>query len=246
MPRFELSQDESAAAGAVFCRPRPHPGSAPELAPPAEPQTPDAARMVAGSRLVTSDGFGCASCHQIGVAVPHQDNLAAQGTDLSLLGKRIRREWYDRWVRNPARIVPRMEMPSVVTPVRGVLDDNLDGQLAAVWRVLNEPGFTPPEASAVRVVRRRTCPTSPSRPPCSPTYSQFDERHFIRPLVVGLANRHNVLVDFEREPACSLVDRRHGPRADRRQELVLGARRNAARCTQRQPQRTDARPRRPL
>jgi mono/diheme cytochrome c family protein/glucose/arabinose dehydrogenase len=198
MPRFELSQDESAALVRYFVDSDRIPDRPPALAPPAGTQTPFAALVVAGSRLVTSDGFGCSSCHQIGVAVPHQDNLAAQGTDLSLLGKRIRREWYDRWVRNPARIVPRMEMPSVVTPVRGVLDDNLDGQLAAVWRVLNEPGFTPPEASAVRVVRKRNMPNAAESAAVLTDVFHLGKRHFIRPLVIGLGNRHNVLVDFER------------------------------------------------
>ena len=45
---------------------------------------------------------------------------------------RVRKEWYDRFVRNPARIVPRMEMPSVQIPVRGVLGSKLDDQLSAL------------------------------------------------------------------------------------------------------------------
>ncbi len=150
MPRFDLPMEESAALVRYLIEMDRIPDRPAGLLPPSNTMPPsEAALSLAGRRLVTSDGFGCASCHQIGAAVPRQDNLAAQGTDLSVIGRRIRREWFDRWVRNPVRIVPRMEMPSVVIPVRGVLDDQLDAQLAAVWRVLNEPGFTPPEAAAV-------------------------------------------------------------------------------------------------
>ncbi len=77
------------------------------------------ALALAGRRLVTAEGFGCASCHQIGKAKPRQDNPAALGADLSVAGTRIRHEWFNRWVRNPARIVPRMEMPAIEIPVGG-------------------------------------------------------------------------------------------------------------------------------
>ena len=76
-----------------------------------------------------------------------------------MLGSRIRREWFDRWCNNPARIVPRMEMPSVQIPVTGVLGDKLDEQIAAVWHVLNRPGFEPPLPNPVRTLRQLTVPT---------------------------------------------------------------------------------------
>src|SRR5690606_23071618 len=96
---------------------------------------------------------GCTSCHAIGQVVPRDAPLATRGTDLSMLGQHIRRSWFERWVRNPARIVSRMEMPAVQLPVPGVLDGNLDLQLAAVWHVLNLKGFSPPLPNPVRVVR---------------------------------------------------------------------------------------------
>ena len=151
----------------------------------------------AGHRLVTSEGFGFAGCHQIGKSMPKQDNPAALGTDLSLVGKRIRREWFDRWVRNPARIVPRMEMPAIEIPVGGVLDERLDDQLSAVWQVLNEPGFTPPAAGAVRVVRTRNMPNESERAVILTDVFRVDGRSFIRPFVVGLPNRHTVLLDLD-------------------------------------------------
>lgn len=56
----------------------------------------------------------------------------------------MRPEWFSRWVRNPAQIVPRMEMPAIQTAVKGVLNNSLDQQLAALWTTLNTPDFRPP------------------------------------------------------------------------------------------------------
>ncbi len=123
-----------------------------------------------GARLVTADGFGCTSCHKIGEWTPKKVALNARGTELSVLGDRMRKPWFDRWVRNPARIVPRMEMPSIVTPARKILDENLDHQLAAVWHVLNQPGLHaagPQRDSPGEHHQPFAAPAS--RPRCSPT-----------------------------------------------------------------------------
>jgi mono/diheme cytochrome c family protein len=158
---------------------------------------PDPAVEAAGPRLVTSDGFGCVSCHQIGSVQPDKAPLNARGPDLSLLENRIRREWFDRWVRNPARIVPRMEMPAVQLPVRGVLKDNLDEQLAAVWRALNTPGFEPPPPNPVRVLRRSGMNDRNEWAAVGTDVLEDRGRQYLKPLLIGLPNRHNVLLDLE-------------------------------------------------
>ncbi|MBX9787909.1 MAG: c-type cytochrome [Pirellulales bacterium] len=154
-----------------------------------------------GARLVTSDGFGCVSCHQIGNVEPLRSEPGTRGVNLSLVGERVRSTWFERWVRNPARIVPRIEMPAVQQPVRGVSEDRLDVQLAAVWTVLNRPGFNPPEPNPVRVLRQRNIERQPGEPHASPVVVQdvfkFGDRKFVDPLVIGLANRHNILFDLE-------------------------------------------------
>jgi mono/diheme cytochrome c family protein len=156
----------------------------------------DAALEAAGPRLVTADGFGCTSCHAIGKWTPEKVAINAQGADLSQIGERVRRPWFDRWVHNPARIVPQMEMPSVQQSVRGVLDGKLDRQLAAVWQVLNRRDFTPPSPSALRVVRRANIPELKERAAVVTDLVEAGGRPFVRPLAIGLANRHNVLVDL--------------------------------------------------
>ncbi|HEV7223784.1 MAG TPA: c-type cytochrome, partial [Pirellulales bacterium] len=194
MPRFDLDDEEMRALIEHFVSsdriPEPPDSEAATAAT-------DPALAVAGSRLVTSDGFGCTSCHQIGKSLPVKVAPAAHGTDLSLAGKRIRRAWYDRWVRNPARIVPRMEMPSIQLPVRGVLGERLDDQLAAVWQALNTPGFNPPQPNPIRVVRARNLPGESEPATALTDVLEIEGRPFVKPFVVGLANRHNVLIDLE-------------------------------------------------
>ena len=148
----------------------------------------------AGSRLVTPNGFGCTSCHQIGDALPAKAPVNARGPILTLLGDHIRRPWFDRFVRNPARIVPRMEMPSVRVAVQGLLDDDVDHQLSAVWDVLNTKDFQPPRPDAIRVVRhlgkgdeRAVMLTDVIRSPGG---------NYLKPLLVGLSNRHSMLFDL--------------------------------------------------
>lgn len=195
MPKFKLADDEMQALVRHFVEAdripdRPASQSASKL-----PAKKELAAL--GGRLVNADGFGCTSCHKIGEWLPQKVALNARGTDLSELGQRIRQPWYDRWVRNPARIVPRMEMPSIVAPVRNMLNENLDEQLAAVWHVLTLPEFTPPAPSAIRVVRSCNVPALNEPAVALTDVLEIGKQVFIRPLLIGLPNRHNVLWDLE-------------------------------------------------
>ncbi len=154
-------------------------------------------RDAAGRRLVTADGFGCTSCHQIGSVRPVAAPLNTRGPDIAMCGERIRREWFDRFVSNPARVVPAMEMPSVRLAVRGVLGDDLHQQLSVVWDVLNQPGFEPPRPNPIRVLRHSGQPTSAERAFAITDVLRTADAVHIKPLLVGLPNRHNVLFDLE-------------------------------------------------
>lgn len=157
----------------------------------------DAASEFAAARLVTADGFGCQSCHAIGEMESPQVDLKARGTNLSMLGKRVRPSWFYRWVSNPSRIVPRMEMPAIQTAAKGILDENLQLQLEAVWKTLNTPDFRPPRPNPVRVVRSFNDGKSDATANVVASVLETPERIYLRPLIVGLPNRQNVLFDFE-------------------------------------------------
>jgi len=195
MPRFVMSDDELQALVHYFI--------ANDRIPPRTETTdeePDETALdLAGRRLVTSEGFGCTSCHQVGSVKPIKVALNARGTDLSQLGKHIRRKWFDRWVRNPARIVPKMEMPSIQLAIHGVLNSDLDAQLAAVWHVLNQKGFEPPPPGALRIVRSSNTGDDTERAHVLTDVLRVGDRQFIKPLLVGLPNRHSILFDFEKQ-----------------------------------------------
>lgn len=166
-------------------------------APPTPPARADDRTLMAAGRLVTAEGFGCQSCHQIGDTDPPKVDLNARGTNLAMLGERIRPSWFDRWVRNPARIVPRMEMPAIQTPVKGVLDDSLDQQLGALWTTLNTPDFRPPRPAPVRIVRTHNLEEHTERAWLLTDVIETTERVHLRPLVFGLPNRQSLLFDLE-------------------------------------------------
>lgn len=207
MPRFHLSEAELQGLIRHFVQRDRIPDQAPIKTVSSLPGKKELAN--AGGRLVTADGFGCTSCHQIGDWTPQKVALNARGTELSKLGDRLRKPWFDRWVRNPARMVPRMEMPSIVTPARKILDEKLEVQLAAVWHVLNQSGFTPPAPSAIRLVHTTNQPGSGERAQVLTDVLEVEQGSgaggqgsgpkgayaFIRPLLIALPNRHNVLID---------------------------------------------------
>ncbi len=196
MPKFDLTTEEQNALVDYFVAQDRIPENAPATLE--IPELDELAATVAGSRLVTTDGFGCTSCHQVGNMVPPKAPLNAKGPDLSMLGKRIREPWFYRWVHDPARIVPRMEMPSVKLPVQGVLDNQVDTQLAAVWHVLNTPEFTPPKPDPLRIVRFTGERKVGVRPVVLTDVIKFGKDDvMIKPLLVGLPNRNNVLYDLE-------------------------------------------------
>ncbi|HUE74822.1 MAG TPA: c-type cytochrome [Pirellulaceae bacterium] len=194
MPKFRLSDEELAAITAHFVTAdRIPPGAA---ADGLKPVVDESALAAAGGRLVSTDGFGCVSCHQIGSVVPDKAPLNARGPGLSRIDKRIRREWFDRFVNDPSRIVPRMEMPSVKIPVKGVLGDKVETQLAAVWHAVNTPNFQPPEPNPVRVLRTSGIAERNDPPIVINDVVKTGDRTFVHPLVIGLPNRQNFLYDL--------------------------------------------------
>ncbi|MBC7855744.1 MAG: c-type cytochrome [Pirellulaceae bacterium] len=196
MPRFPLPDDELQRLVNYFIQTDRIP-PLPEAATTKPTAAEEAAFSLAGSRLVSTDGFGCTSCHQVGKVIPDKAPLNARGPSLSSLDKRIRKEWYDRFLHNPARIVPRMEMPSVQVPVKGVLDNKIAPQLAALWHVLATPGFEPPEPNPFRMLRFAGG-TEREYPKNIFDTVQLRKATYSAPMLTAFSNRHNLLFDLER------------------------------------------------
>ncbi|MBC7821156.1 MAG: hypothetical protein IAG10_30075, partial [Planctomycetaceae bacterium] len=165
MPKFKHSPDELATLTQYFVEHDRIPADAPAsggrqppgallesvrvptggLTPPArQDKIADAHTLLAGQALTGVRGWSCIACHKIGDYEPKQVALGARGSDLRLLGKHIRPEFFFRWIASPLRVIPGVEMPQYNRPVAGVLDGDLAKQHAALWQALNEPNFQPP------------------------------------------------------------------------------------------------------
>ena len=195
MPRFAVTANEIAAIADHFiAEDRMSDEQSNDFALP----TDQVSVRLAGSRLVTSHGFGCVSCHAIGSVEPQRPAPGTRGPDLDGISDRVRRSWFERFVRNPTRIVRQLEMPSIRTAVRGVLDEDLSKQLAAVWQVLADPEFEPPLPSPVRVVRHVGGRESESdRVAVITDVTRVNDDVVIKPFLVGLPNRHSLLYDLQ-------------------------------------------------
>lgn len=150
-----------------------------------------------GPRLVGANGFGCTSCHAIGRHRPVGVLPHALGPPLDDPASRFERDWFDRWLRDPARIVPDMEMPSVRIPVDGPMHGDLALQIDALWQTLSVDGFDPPRADPERVLAHDGR-TADARALLVRDVVRDADRTYVSPLLIGLANRHGLLFDFER------------------------------------------------
>jgi cytochrome c2 len=98
-------------------------------------------RAIGGKLLPQDGGFGCMSCHALGDA-PAQSVFEAPGIDLALTTKRLRKEYYHRWLLDPTRIDPTTKMTRFIdSDGLSGLTDILGGrgwqQVEAIWHHLD-------------------------------------------------------------------------------------------------------------
>ncbi len=164
-------------------------------------ETLDPETLLLSNTLVGPKGFSCVACHQVGSFVPRNVAPATRGSDLLHIGKRMRSEYFVRWTRSPIRIVPGMEMPSIGhKPVPGILEGDIEQQLAAIWKGLNHPGFTIPTDPASVEQFLSVLPNEPLRivRDVFTLPKAAGEGYVPRALAVGFPNAHSVLFDLDR------------------------------------------------
>ncbi|MCX7422086.1 MAG: c-type cytochrome [Planctomycetia bacterium] len=168
--------------------------SSPPLLHPSSPQT-----HLAGQALTGVRGWSCIACHKIGDYEPKQVALGARGSDLKMLGKHIRPEFFFRWIASPLRVIPGVEMPQYNRPVAGVLDGDLAKQHAALWQALNDPNFQPPTNPAN--VEQLFVVNTGDRPRIVRDVFQLPKElgggNVPRSFAVGFDNGHSLLFDAE-------------------------------------------------
>ncbi len=144
MPQFGVGNVAGLAEGLASLE-----GAEPEEAAP--PVVPSAAQVAAGRLMIGSKGFACVSCHDLaGVA-----GSAARGPDLAGMTRRVRYDWYRRWLEQPQRMQPGTRMPEVFSGGKSllvkVLDGSADAQAEALWAYLSlGPALPQPDGPAPR------------------------------------------------------------------------------------------------
>ncbi|MBS0205896.1 MAG: hypothetical protein JSS49_23595 [Planctomycetes bacterium] len=106
-------------------------------------------QIVTGRELLGGKGFSCVACHAVKDYTPKVTALGTRGSNLHLIGQRMRTEYFFRWTRAPLRVMPGVEMPNYQRAHEFILPGQLDQQLIAIWVALNDPNLTAPTNPSV-------------------------------------------------------------------------------------------------
>ncbi len=136
------------------------------LPEPGAPAPADPTLANVGPSLVGFEGYSCVSCHLWNGQMMNEPDPGAIGPELTSATRRIRRDWFDRWLEDPARLQPGTPMPAVfkknhAATVKSFLEGDAAKQRDAVWAYLSKgkeapspkplpplPVTTPPPGSA--------------------------------------------------------------------------------------------------
>jgi mono/diheme cytochrome c family protein len=110
---------------------------------PGKPEAPqvDAALAEIGKKIIGADGFGCTTCHGVGAAKPTAA-FEVEGINFALAHARLRKEWFMRWMDNPASVTPGTKMPRYSEEgksQRPELDGDAAKQFDAIWNYIQKP-----------------------------------------------------------------------------------------------------------
>ncbi|MEC9093270.1 MAG: hypothetical protein VX438_11225, partial [Planctomycetota bacterium] len=102
----------------------------------------------AGQKLTTPNfGLDCRQCHGVGDRPPRGDEQTqiALGVNFSMATSRLRKQYFDRWMRDPLRIDPQTKMPKYSvdgksTKITEILGGHADQQFNALWHYLISVG----------------------------------------------------------------------------------------------------------
>src|SRR6185295_20077762 len=94
-----------------------------------------------GRNLVGTGGFACISCHTFG---PHK-SLGIPALDLTLTTRRLKKDWFHRYLLDPQSLRPGTRMPSFwpegVAVNKDVLKGDTEAQIRALWLYLARQNY---------------------------------------------------------------------------------------------------------
>ena len=166
---------------------------------PHHPTIATPADLLTGNHLIGAGGFNCIACHKAGPYEPRNVAMGTRGSDIMSMGQRLRPRFFMRWMQNPIRVVPGIEMPAIRKAIPGVLEDSLPQQISMMWTALADPKFSPPT-----VVSRyeQFVTVAPGQPPrmlrdVFTVGDPKDRNSVARAMAVGFNNGHNILIDLD-------------------------------------------------
>lgn len=164
-----------------------------------QPKSATTEDLVLGNQLTGAGGFNCVACHSAGPFQPRNVALGTRGSDIMTMGKRIRPRYFQRWMKNPIRVVAGIEMPAIKKAMPDVLDGSVPRQMVAIWKALSDEGFTPPTVTSrfEQVVN-----VAPGESPkiIRDVFTigvDADRDAVARAMAIGFDNGHNILIDLD-------------------------------------------------
>ena len=129
MPRYDGAVSEPLVAALAKSSAVP-PATAANTSPAETALSAEASRGVGflGTNAAR-DGMGCVGCH----GFQGHDPLGEDGPDLTHAGRRLRSDWFLRWMRDPARIVSGTSMPNYFTSTAPAETEQTIGALWAAF-----------------------------------------------------------------------------------------------------------------
>jgi mono/diheme cytochrome c family protein/glucose/arabinose dehydrogenase/cytochrome c551/c552 len=164
--------------------------------PPARTQIDPTAASLAGPTLVGFQGYACVACHVWNGKLLSPADPGAVGPDLTRVAGRIRRDWFDRFLEDPARSHPGTPMPSIFS--RGqpaslgtILDGDSVRQKDALWNYFalgkDAPSPKPPPPLPV------TAPSSGEPPLIAQIPIRLPDGRIVESICV-LSDQHDLLI----------------------------------------------------
>jgi cytochrome c2 len=144
---------------------------------------------VAARHLVGGMAFGCVKCHTFN----GQKAEGVQGIDMTLMPRRLRRDWFFAYILDPQRIRPGTRMPAAFfqgkSPLPNILGGKPESQIEAMWVYLLDGGA----ARAPAGVLSHSIPLVPSQ--SAILYRNFISGSGTRAIGVGYPEKANLTFD---------------------------------------------------
>ncbi|MEO2015281.1 MAG: c-type cytochrome, partial [Fuerstiella sp.] len=155
--------------------------------------------LLLGNQLTGAGGFNCVACHTAGPFEPRNVALGTRGSDIMSMGDRIRPRFFQRWMKDPIRVVAGIEMPAIKKAMPDILNGSLPKQIGTIWKALSDDRFTPPTVTSRFEQVVSVAPGG--RPRIIRDVFTIgldkDRQAVARAMAIGFGNGHNVLIDLD-------------------------------------------------